>query len=219
MIAGDMTARDRSVDWVRFYEWLKALPYDKKVYTAGNHDNFLVHTLSNEEHAQILGTSEEPLYFEYLKDSGVEYKGLKIWGTPWTTIFEEINPHCKAFMVSERELGEKFKLIPEDTDILISHGPPFGIFDRTTDGLLVGSGSLSQRLMELNVGLHVFGHIHEGYGCSYDGCYHTDDGKFVGLGRVSVNCSYVDERYKPSNKPVRIEVDENKNFTVIEEFY
>src|SRR5690606_22101282 len=83
---------------------------------------------------------------EYLCDSGTEFEGLKIWGSPWTKTFLNMNPHCKAFTCdTEEELAEKWDLIPANIDILITHSPPYSILDEinsTDDMIHVGSESL-----------------------------------------------------------------------------
>ena len=133
----------------------------------------------------------------YLCDSGVELEGLKIWGSPWTTKFPGMNPHCMAFTVEEDEqLAEKWDLIPNDTDILITHSPRLDCLDMTIDGTSVGSNSLVDAIIRCrNLKLHVYGHVHEAYG--------TD--RFGGV--KFVNCSHVNERYKPVNPPIRCYYD------------
>ncbi len=92
----------------------------------------------------------------------------------------------------------KYELIPEDTDILITHGPPYGTMDvvrnfHTGKAENVGSTILAGTTNTLkSLKLHVFGHIHEGFGKSKDG--------------KMVNASYVNEEYLPVNKPIRIEL-------------
>ena len=140
----------------------------------------------------------------YLCDSECNFisqKGsFKIWGSPWSLAFEGINPHCKAFTVdTEEELDDKFSFIPDDTDILITHIPPWGIMDCTEDGRNVGSFSLhkhgSQRVRPI---LNVWGHIHESYG------YLEMKNVFENINYRFVNASHVNERYQPVNKPIRV---------------
>jgi len=95
-----------------------------------------------------------------LVDQSIEYKGLKIYGTPWTKRCGDWN----YMLDTEDELAEKFKMIPEDTDILISHGPPFGFGDNTREGR-IGSEALTQAIQERpNLKLVVFGHNHGSFG-------------------------------------------------------
>ncbi len=217
ILAGDYTAGDTIPQWVKFLRWLKEQPYRKKVVVGGNHDGFLMISYPTcKEEADSLAEVREFLDdedlegsedFNYLCDSGIEFEGLKIWGSPWTKTFEGMNPKCKAFTFdTESELLDKFELIPEDMDILITHSPPYGILDsipRGSDGSLLQAGSraLYSRLKYgVRPRLHVFGHIHEGYGKRE--FFPTWDNKMM----VSVNASYVNERYKPVNSHVRIEL-------------
>lgn len=119
----------------------------------------------------------------YLEDSGIELFGLKIWGTPWTP------PFVGEWNADEDFLEQMFLSIPEDTDVLVSHGPPFGFGDqpskgrgsgpatrrRTQDlkengthdpmlGSHVGSTALRARITTVQPRLVVCGHIHASYG-------------------------------------------------------
>ncbi len=196
IIAGDLTSRDTMEDYVDFMKWLDPIAshYKKVVLIAGNHDNLI----------QKHGKEILPSFCEYLCDSGTEFEGLKIWGSPWTKTFKGMNPHCKAFTVdTEDELMDKFDLIPHDTRILITHSPPFGILDGIPiyDGSLFHAGSKALygwlKYVERPF-LHVFGHIHEGHGTRELFPSHED--KIM----ISVNASYVNAKYQPFNKPIRV---------------
>lgn len=214
IIAGDMTRADSEEDWLEFEEWICGQNYTNKIIIAGNHDNFL----QNMDELRMCKYWEK-IRVTYLCDSGVEIfyddkkvepfnescldfkdfkmpkiKSLKVWGSPWTKTFKGMNPKCKAFTVdTEEELEEKFCLIPEDTDILITHSPPLDIFDKTIKKKNVGSNYLRIISFYLKPKLHVFGHIHECGGRSMD----------LVCG-IFVNASHVNEHYEPVNEPVRI---------------
>src|SRR6187402_1527746 len=161
IIAGDLTSRDEIEQYEEFSDWLKAQEYRKKIFISGNHDNRMTDKSAQKYFCPIKRNYEE---FEYLCDSGTEFEGLKIWGSPWTKTFEGINPKCCAFTVdTEEELAAKFALIPEDTDILITHSPPFGILDHCSNGH-VGSKSLRSTINRIKPKIHIFGHIHENGG-------------------------------------------------------
>lgn len=139
----------------------------------------------------------------YLCDSGTEFEGLKIWGSPWSLTFPGINPHCTAFTGTEEELAKHYAKIPDDIDILVTHGPPYGIRDRVKSNNkfgfeCVGSRSLQQHALRLNLKLWVMGHIHESYGEELPG------GFIGGTECKIVNASHVNERYEPVNKPIRV---------------
>ncbi len=140
-------------------------------------------------------------------------KKLKIWGSPWTKRFEGMNPHCMAFTVdTEEELADKWALIPDDVDILVTHSPPkFGL-DKTVSQEYAGSESLRDWIFMHQPKLHVFGHIHEGYGIII---YQKIQKLNIQLyGKVDerlckttiINASHVNERYEPVNAPIRIEL-------------
>jgi len=197
IIAGDLTKRDHPIEHLDFIDWCRYLPYRKIIVIAGNHDNF-IQTLKSKYFAM-------PVYHdhcEYLCDSGIEFEGLKIWGSPWSKTFQGMNPKCKAFTVdTEEDLASKFSLIPEDTDILITHTPPYGILDGIPleDGseYHTGSTALLDALDRIKPKLLVFGHIHEQGGKKILFKHH-------GPNTVCVNTSYVNANYQPVNKPIRI---------------
>jgi Icc-related predicted phosphoesterase len=55
-------------------------------------------------------------------------------------------------------------MIPANTDILITHGPPYGILDKNRVGFSAGCQSLKRAVKRIHPKLHVFGHIHEAGG-------------------------------------------------------
>lgn len=197
ILGGDYTRADTLGQYLAFREWLRAQEYKKKIMIGGNHD---------------MAIFDGRFYFNddwlgatWLNDSGCEYEGLKFWGSPWTSWFEGINPLCTAWTLgSEKELAEKWALIPDETDILITHSPPYGIMDEVaqSDGSWknVGSKSLTARIHAIPVlqhtkpFIHIFGHVHEGHGYTSH--------KMMQF----INASIMDINYVPSNKPVRIEL-------------
>lgn len=200
LLCGDYTASDKLMQWAEFFRWLKKQDYRKKILIAGNHDHFMESGFpkTQEEADDLKEVQEflgEEIDFEYLCNSGTEFEGLKIWGTPHSLMFEGVNPKCTAFMSYEKLLKKKYSMIPSGIDILMSHTPPFGILDRSVRGALCGSHSLRETMFRVKPKHLVCGHIHE---CG---------GKDVDLVTTYViNCSYVNECYKPKNKPFRIEV-------------
>jgi Icc-related predicted phosphoesterase len=205
IVAGDLTARDEGDEYNKFCDWLIDQNYKKKIFIGGNHDNLLVDYIPKFHHCPVrnnLETNKPKELFEYLCDNGTEFENLKIWGSPWTKTFPGMNPRCKAFTVdTEEELAEKFALIPDDVDILVTHSPPLGIFDQIENKPYrdknVGSRSLRNIVLSASryskLKLHIFGHIHE------------HGGKILDLSEIKfINASHVNERYEPVNKPVRV---------------
>ena len=188
IITGDLTARDGLIEHSVFLEWLHNQDYKKKILIAGNHDFFL---------------HDNPRFYDktgidYLCDSGTEFEGYKIWGSPITPWFEGVNPKCSAFMRDRGEDIEKhWAKIPLDTNILVTHGPPYFMLDRTVEDKHVGCEELRRRLNQMGSHrprYHIFSHIHEDYGR-----VNTEVTDFI-------NCSLMDENYKPVNKPIRINI-------------
>lgn len=193
IVAGDLTARDTPKEHCnQFVPWLKELNYKKIIVIAGNHDNLL-----QQDECLCMG-DWDGCNIEYLCDSGTEFEGLKIWGSPWTFRFC-MSPHCMAFTGTESKLKKKFDDIPCDTDILITHGPPYGILDKTITDEKVGSLALLKKARQTFLRYHIFGHIHEAYGTDKAEC----GGKII---TTFINCSHVNEWYKPVNKPVTFEI-------------
>ncbi len=193
IVGGDLTARHTRDEYVHFCSKIRHAGYRKVIVIAGNHDPLM---------------QTDPDFFvsdnqvSYLCDSGIEFEGFKIWGSPWTKRFDGMNPACMAFTVdTDEELAEKWAMIPDDTDILITHSPEYGMLDCAQAPLMMniaarcGSVSLGGRTAQLKqLKLHVVGHIHEGYGRIELNGYHY------------VNASHVNRRYKPINKPIRVEL-------------
>lgn len=209
IVAGDLTANDRTHQYLEFREWIRSQNYKKKIVVFGNHDMAIYdgRLFFNSEWFGADFLTDQGIEYEYLDigDDGVAIvkKKLKIWGSPRTLTFRGINPHCTAYTGTETEIGKKFCFIPDDTDILITHGPPYGILDIPQRFSLqedrechVGSMML-RRVVQDKIYFekefyHIFGHIHE--------CY----GKIAMGGANFINCSHVNVYYEPVNPPVRI---------------
>ena len=155
--AGDITRRGELDTVEDFDDWLGTLPHRHKVVICGNHD-WCFEREPDEARRRITNAV-------YLQDAGVEIGGLKIWGSPWQPWF-----FSWAFNLHRGEpIAAKWALIPDDTDILVTHGPPQGIGDRTVDDRVVGCADLLARIRAVKPKLHVCGHIHEAAGVVSDG--------------------------------------------------
>lgn len=187
IVAGDLTRTDRIEEYFKFFCWIAKTKYKKRIVIAGNHDGFAE---NNPEYMKLFSD------FEYLCNSGTELEGLKIWGSPYTPTFYDWH-----FMADRGETIKKhWDLIPDDTDILVTHGPPYGILDKTIDGENVGCEELSKSRRRIRPRLHVFGHIHESYGMQRPNLDFIDCPGYP----IFVNASHVNERYQPVNAPIRI---------------
>jgi 3',5'-cyclic AMP phosphodiesterase CpdA len=189
--AGDATVRGTEHEVEEFLAWYSGLPHKHKIFVAGNHD-WLYET--NNHFARLMTAN---FNIKYLQDSFTVIEGLKIYGSPWQPRFFDW-----AFNLNRgEELAEKWKLIPLDTDILITHGPPNGILDEVERKYWTentGCEELRKRVETLaefgKLKLHLFGHIHCGYG---------QDEKF---GVKFINASNCDEEYNPTQPPIVIEL-------------
>ena len=150
--AGDLTPRGTLVELKQALAWLKRQPHEHKVVIAGNHDFCL------EEEPGLRELFEPGIH--YLRDEEREAAGLRFFGSPWTPWF-----HDWAFNLPRGDaLREVWAQIPPELDVLVTHGPPARILDRTHDGRHVGCEDLRRAVEEKRPRLHVFGHIHEAYG-------------------------------------------------------
>jgi predicted phosphodiesterase len=121
---GDLTYLGSFAELRSEVEWLKSLPFRHIVLIAGNHDV----ALGNLYHKGLEPQTRKLLFgsIHYLRDSGLVIDGVKVWGSPW------IPPYAGSFNPQENELQQKWDLIPSDTDVLVTHGPPAGVLDGGT---------------------------------------------------------------------------------------
>ena len=150
--AGDFSMMGRSITAIRdFNDWLGELPHHFKIVVPGNHEFFLEADPSKRE---LISNAT------MLIDESVEVMGLKIWGSPITPLYGG------AFgRSSPADRAKLYATIPSDTNILITHTPPMGILDRTPGSPHhSGCPELREAVERIKPQLHVFGHIHGGYG-------------------------------------------------------
>jgi Icc-related predicted phosphoesterase len=187
LIAGDVCplgdhSRREQLEFLEgpFAEWLVMSEADEVVGVAGNHD-----LLAEDDPAFVAG-----LPWTYLCDSEATVCGLRIWGTPRTPTFGDW-----AFMEPDAQLGRYFDAIPDGLDVLLSHGPPFGVLDLASRGELTGSETLRRALLRAHPQVCVFGHIHEGHG----------EGVVAGV--RCINAAIVDRDYLPAHRPFAFQLD------------
>lgn len=180
--AGDMTLRGKPAEIEDFNAWLGSLPHKYKVVVAGNHDYLFANKPAR---ARALITNAI-----YLENESVKIEEFNIWGSPATPKFLNWSFGYRR----GEEIRKYWEQIPENTDILITHGPPFGILDRTFRWHPVGCADLAEIVEKIQPKLHVFGHIHEHYGMLQQGQTQY------------INASVVDMQYKPLNLPIVVEL-------------
>jgi Icc-related predicted phosphoesterase len=151
---GDFTSVGHSHEIVNFMKWYSNLPYKHKIIIAGNHDWLF-------ETHRILALEKVPKNVIYLEDSEIIIDGIKFYGTPVQKPFNNW-----AFNRPEEKLVQHWQAIPDDTDVLITHSPPYSIGDYVEwDRSHEGSPSLYFEVVErIKPKLHCFGHIHGGNG-------------------------------------------------------
>jgi Icc-related predicted phosphoesterase len=188
--SGDATTIGDSAQIKAFSSWFGSLPHRTKIFVAGNHD--WMFERDNERARSLLSKN-----IIYLQDSAVDIDGLKFYGSPWQPRFFDW-----AFNLQRGpQLAEKWAKIPLDTNVLITHGPPFGILDEVPNRFgteNTGCEDLRERIATLRefggLKLHVFGHIHCGYGMLQEN------------GVTYVNASTCDEAYKPLQAPIVVDL-------------
>lgn len=186
LIGGDTVAVEARLARFNFNKWLidtKRVKAKKIVLIAGNHDG-------NEFYMKEFQAKGKHVY--YLFNESVEIDGLTIFGTPYTPPFQDWN-----FMPDDKTRKKAFESMPDKVDILLSHGPEYMILDKNMRGEHCGDKVLSDVMAIKKPRIHVFGHIHEGYG------YSNISGKH------SYNVSYVDQAYRATRAPVEIRLDNN----------
>jgi predicted phosphohydrolase len=181
LCAGDITRRGDRADVESFDRWLSTLPHPHKVVIAGNHDFCF---------ERDPGARAWLRHATYLQDSGCEIGGLRLWGSPWQPRFFDW-----AFNLNRgAPLRERWDLIPPETDVLITHGPPWGVLDLTSRRVRAGCEELALAVARIKPRLHVFGHIHEAYGrVDVDGV-------------IYVNACTCDLRYRPVQPPIVVDL-------------
>jgi Icc-related predicted phosphoesterase len=150
---GDFTMFSKNLSAIEdFNEWLGELPHRHKIVVPGNHEFFLE---SNHERRSLLDNAN------VLIDEGIEIEGLNIYGSPMTPLYGA------AFGKSSAKDRERhWSKVPDDTHVLVTHGPPFGILDRPPNQTeRMGDSELRNRVRALSsLKLHVFGHVHASHG-------------------------------------------------------
>ncbi len=217
--AGDFTRSGTRHEVREFNRWLAKLPHKRKIVVAGNHEltfdksrqklknpeedprsprsrsahvgdgggvNFL-----NDAVGDDVNMRDELTNCDYLEDSATRVLGLNVYGTPWQPEFGGW-----AFNLPRgRACLDKWDLIPDATDVLITHTPPLGFGDRCCTGVRAGCAELLTTVQKrVRPKYHVYGHIHEGYGLRSDGR------------TVYVNASTCDINYAPNNRPIVFDV-------------
>jgi len=203
--AGDFSRVGRPEEIANFVHFLNAQPHPYKVVIAGNHDLTLEQaTFARTSSRLWYGRAADALGVDcgalkraiessctYLEDSSVAIEGVNFYGSPWSPRF------CDWAFNADRgeEICEIWKRIPTNTDVLVTHGPPIGYGDECFNGFRAGCVDLLREIeTRVRPRVHVYGHVHEGYGVRTNG------------ETLFINASTCTLRYRPTNAPVIVDV-------------
>lgn len=157
--------------------------FDICILVFGNHDdNIHMNARWNNIEKNL------PEYIKVLNNTSFKYKGVKFYGSPNCK-------HIPGFLntFNEETLKHIYSSMPSDTDILVTHTPPYGICDTVKyQSYHLGSVSLLEKVREIKPEIHIFGHIHTGKK------YYKENGTQY------YNVSILDENYKLAYKPTII---------------
>ena len=186
---GDFTSIGQSHEIMNFMKWYSNLnQYKYKICCAGNHEILF-------ETNRVLALEEIPKNVIYLEDSGINIEGLNFYGSPVQLPFMNW-----AFNRPEEKLIEHWKAIPDNTDVLITHGAPYGIMDfGVYTNHHTGSLSLYWEVMNrIKPLVSMFGHVHSDYGVK------------VIENTTFINASNLNDDYMCVNNPILIEIVDRK---------
>lgn len=156
--SGDFTMNGTEREVINFLNWFCDLPYAHKIFVSGNHDDIL-------HGASIEGLDSN---VHYLCNSGIRIQGIKFYGVPMFMY------DCITGLQTQY-----YAVIPDDTDVLITHTPPLGILD-FDDGINYGLQELRSKIESLNIKAHLFGHIHVRHGMKTIGEVVYSNGAIMG---------------------------------------
>ena len=170
-------------DLERIDDWFGRQPFEHVLCTGGNHDFVAQDRLAN----------DQPLFENatYLVDSDVNIEGIRFYGAPWVPTLQSW-----AYYLSDDQLRAKWDLVPDDTDVLITHTPPWHVLDCPRNpSVHCGCSHLAARIADLNLRLHCFGHNHASYG------------RIEQDGVIFLNASAVNSNFDIANAPFVIDLD------------
>lgn len=188
--SGDvMTDGYNKNELVKFFDWFDKQDYKHKIFVPGNHDRFIEN--NPKDTADLLKNYN----INMLIDNEIIIDNIKFYGSPYQPWF-----YNWAFNLPRngKELEDKWKLIPDDTNVLITHSPAFGYVDTVEyqRDKHLGCELLTERIKSVQPKIHVSGHIHSSHGHQLEG-----NTNFY-------NASLLNEQYRLFYKPINIIYDE-----------
>lgn len=203
--AGDITSMGYPHEIRNFCKWFdkQTAIYDHVVFIAGNHD------LGFEDNPkEIMAIIDQYPNINYLQDDFllIDYEHddryenmVRIWGAPWQPEFNNWGFNLPR---GGEELKYVWDQILSDTDILITHGPAMGTLDVSGPPWNqpdLGCEILRDRITEIKPKIHIFGHIHGGYGYVFKDGTHR------------FGTAVLDERYQFIKQPITFNWNKDTN--------
>ncbi|RMZ90811.1 hypothetical protein DV736_g1947, partial [Chaetothyriales sp. CBS 134916] len=253
--AGDLTSNGKDLQHERALELLTRIDASLKVVIPGNHDITLdrdyyadnphLHASYAKYSPQKLDEIEHLYTGKHAKAAGIEYmvEGTRTFDLPngarFTLYASAYQPEFYSWAFGyprhvdrfNPESGDAVNPVTGTTtdatsvDIMLTHGPPLGILDRTFRGDDVGCEHLRRAVERAKPRMNCFGHIHEAWGAltkdwsgagDHDEHYHQPDaaecvgqmGAYIdatalraGQETLFINASIMDRSYKPRQSP------------------
>ncbi|KAL8739559.1 MAG: hypothetical protein Q9190_007652 [Brigantiaea leucoxantha] len=257
--AGDITKMGYIVEYERMLRLLKKADAELKIVIAGNHDITLDRTYYNTIGKRMMhrNIAEDT---DLIRDmwtgsearaAGIVYleEGIRTFelsnGARFTIYTSPYQPEFCGWAFPYERNEDRFN--PESAlsvnpipawpqiDIMLTHGPPYGILDETQrNDENVGCEHLRQAVRRCRPRLHCFGHIHEGWGAERMPWANEEESRMVDIDKTEtlkngaahvdltegssqplrfgeetlfVNAAIMDVRYRPENAPWRIDLD------------
>jgi predicted phosphodiesterase len=199
---GDITSYGYKDEVESFIKWFSKHPHKHKIFIAGNHDRSFDPQFQKEYIKEVdkdkYVEGSKPFWLVnilnnlsldvfYLENTSITLDDIKFFGSPQSARFGT----RWAFNVDRGpESYNHWSQIPNDVDVVITHGPAHSINDYVARGENVGDIQLLNKLNETTCKLFCCGHIHESYGVFNDGKIHH------------INAATCNLQYEPINKPV-----------------
>lgn len=163
--AGDATGRGEYEETLAFLKWFGAQNFEHKIFTPGNHDFIF------EKNPTLAKQLAEENSVTLLNHETIVIDGIKIFASPWTPYFYNWAFNAgrtipEAAHFKKPFIGDLWQDIPADTNILVTHGPPYDVLDELlfidgrSKGQFVGCVELRKKIEEIKPDIHIFGHIH-----------------------------------------------------------
>ncbi|MFQ3248027.1 MAG: Icc-related predicted phosphoesterase [Arenicella sp.] len=159
-------------------EWFGQQSFDLILCIGGNHD------LSLQRHLKLNAQPFSNAIF--LNGETYNYQGINFFGSSWVPELQS-----QAFYADEKLLKDEWAAIPKSTDVLITHTPPFGVLDTSSQGMVLGCKHLAKNVKRIKPTLHCFGHIHASSGMVKNGRTTFINAALAGRGHQLIRDPYI----------------------------